>query len=401
MLPQSKGNLFQRIKALCAEQKSKGKKLIELTIGEPVIPAFIESRQAAAEAIMSDNPAVHGYQDNGEAGVPGFSQRFIQCHVATDLAPLIKAGSLATLPLPGIKPMFGVVINSLGAWLPDARTRMVATLTDPGYPTPAVQCGLAKNIIHRHLPTNPDNGFLFSVDDLVKMGLMEGDMILLNFPVNPTGVIMIRKWLRPILSFCQEMGIRVVNDAAYAIMTDRSVATTLTDTAIEFPELNWIEMFSASKAGNHCGWRVGAAIGSPEFIADMKCIKGDDDSGFNAPLAAGVLHLFEKHPERIAEVRGMYASRLDVLIRVMTAAGMRLAVQPEAGFFAIFHPPKRAFGVDVKDAEHFNSLMIENTDPGLVGVPFRGWIRYTVAPVDVVAEEDGIAKAINSAHVSY
>ena len=401
MLPPSGGNLFQKIKALCAQQEAKGKQLIKLTIGEPVIPAFIEARQAAAEAIMSDNPAMHGYQDNGEAGVPGFSQRFIQCHVATDLAPLIKAGSLATSPLPGIKPMLGVVINALGAWLPDARTRMVATLTEPGYPTPAVQCRMAKNIIHRALPTNPANGFCFSVEDLVKLGLMDGDMILMNFPVNPTGVIMVRKWLRPILAYCEAKGIRVVNDAAYTIMMDRSVATTLTDIAIEFPGLNWIELFSASKAGNFCGWRVAAAIGSPEFIADMKCVKGDEDSGFVAAMAAGVLHLFEKHPERIAEVRGMYASRLDTLIRVMTTAGMRLAVQPEAGFFALFHTPKHAFSMNIDDAEHFNNLMIENTDPGLVGVPFRGYMRYTVAPVDVVAQEAEIAKAIGSAHVSY
>ena len=401
MLPSSGGNLFQKIKALCAEQKKKGKQLIELTIGEPVIPAFIEARQAAAEAIMSDDPKVHGYQDNGEAGVPGFSQRFIQCHVATDLAPLIQAGSLATLPLPGIKPMLGVVINSLGAWLPDARTRMIATLTEPGYPTPAVQCRMAKNIIHRALPTNPDNGFCFSVDDLVKLGLMEGDMLMLNFPVNPTGVIMTRKWLCPILGYCEDTGIRVANDAAYTIMMDRNVATTLTDVAIQFPGLNWIEMFSASKAGNFCGWRVAAAVGSQEFIADMKCIKGDEDSGFVAPMAAGVLHLFEKHPERIAEVREMYASRLNTLIRVMTAAGMRLAVQPEAGFFALFHTPRRAFGLPVANAEHFNELMIENTDPGLVGVPFRGYMRYTVAPVDVIAQEHWIARAINDADVSY
>jgi aspartate/methionine/tyrosine aminotransferase len=184
-------------------------------------------------------------------------------------------------------------------------------------------------------------------------------------------------------------------------MMDRSVATTLTEVAVEFPGLNWIEMFSASKAGNFCGWRVAAAVGSPEFISDMKCIKGDDDSGFVAAMAAGVLHLFEKHPERIAEVRSMYDRRLSLLISIMTTAGMRLAVHPDAGFFALFHTPKQAFGQDVKDAEHFNNLMIENTDPGLVGVPFRGYMRYTVAPVDVIAHCEGIAKAIGSAQVSY
>jgi hypothetical protein len=94
----------------------------------------------------------------------------------------------------------------------------------------------------------------------------------------------------------------------------------------------------------------------------------------------------------------MYRVRLRRLIELGTSHGMRLALEPAAGFFTLWLTPSRAFGQKIKSAEHFNFLMIERT--GMVGVHFPGYIRYAVcADIEAMAKE--IAEAFMQAELSY
>ena len=79
---------------------------------------------------------------------------------------------------------------------------------------------------------------------------------------------------------------------------------------------------------------------------------------------------------------------------------MRLAVEPKAGFFALFEVPKMAFGLSIRDAEEFNLLMIEKT--GIVGVHFHPYIRYAVVEnIDNMNTIKAIASGFKMANVSY
>lgn len=394
-------NLFQRIKRQCAEAQRNGVILHKLSIGQPAGPALLGARFAASEAIMSDKESMHEYQDNTCHGVPDFARRFVQCHVKTNL---LRLGDdvIDFLPIPGIKPMLGVVIKSLGSWMPLSAKRQVGTMTEPGYPTPVDQCKYIRGVQHISLPLGESSGFLFSVDDLNDLGFSEGDMIMLNFPHNPSGIVAQREWLEQICAYCEENGIRIFNDAAYAILSHSLESVTLTDVAINFPRLSWAEAFSASKAGNNTGWRVAAMAGSPEFMGDVKTIKGNTDSGFVAAMASGIIELYERYPESIEEVRKLYQTRLDLLINILPSAGMQLAVSPRAGFFALFKCPLYAFGEKIKDADRFNELMIQNT--GIVGVPFGPfglYVRYAVCAYDVEANRTMLTDGFCKAQVSY
>jgi len=186
------------------------------------------------------------------------------------------------------------------------------------------------------------------------------------------------------------------------MLVNSKQAVTLTDAAVNFPNLNWAEMFSASKAGNNTGWRIAAVVGSPEFMADIKRINGNMNSGPVAAMAIGVLELFEKYPHKIAEYRDLYRKRLTVVRDILHDAGMQIAVEPQAGFFLLYDVPKQAFGQAVKDAEEFNALMIEKT--GIVGVPFgksNQWIRYAICAADVIALQDEIRAGFTAAKVGY
>lgn len=411
-------NMFQRAKKKRAVAEAAGINVINLSVGDPAGPAPLEACQAAAEAVMSRLQAMHGYQDNGCNPMPDWAQRFVQAHVRTKLSG--SCGEAADyLPIPGIKPTLSTVIRSCGAWLGESRPAKteyvkIATMTKPGYMTPATQCKMAKNVYHMHLPMNREKGFLFSPDDIDNTAKSEfnnvfgeGDLIMLNLPLNPAGIVGTEEWLLVLCGYCQHRGIRLFNDGAYSKLMYDGRARTLTDVAVQFPGLEWAEAFSASKAGKPgeggmTGWRIGAVVGSKTFVGDIRRINGEDNSGFNAALAIGALHYLENCQDQIEELGKLYQGKLELLMNILTERGMRLAVKPEAGFFALFDCPKRAFGQDIADAEQFNELMTNRT--GVNGIAFTeggNWMRYAVCAADVNAFADDIRAGFEKAKVAY
>jgi hypothetical protein len=139
-------------------------------------------------------------------------------------------------------------------------------------------------------------------------------------------------------------------------------------------------------------------VGSTDFIGDMKEVKGKTDAGFVAPMAAGVLVSLEEDQGGIAEYREMYRQRLGILSELMLGCGMRLAIEPRAGFYTLWEAPTRAFGQKIVGGEEFNFMMIEKT--GVVGVHFDNYLRYAVcADVDVMRSD--LEAAFKSAEVAY
>ncbi|MFA6171782.1 MAG: aminotransferase class I/II-fold pyridoxal phosphate-dependent enzyme [Patescibacteria group bacterium] len=402
-LPKGGENIFQKVKRERAEAEAAGIKLWPLSFGQPTGPALLAARKKAAEAVMSEDESLHEYQDNGSPGVGDFARRFIAAHFDKETAKRITGqANFDFLPTPGTKSMLGLVPMACG-FIRDKKTRQainpelqVATMTEPGYPTPAVWCDYlgAKNY---SLKTTPENQFIFSLD-----GIQPGTkLIMANYPHNPTGQVADKNFWRSLCAYCAEHGIRLFNDAAYAILTFTDAAATLAEIAIEFPELSWAEAYSSSKViANGTGWRIGAITGSKDFIEDIRTIKGNTDSGFFAPAAAGVLSCMEEDMPAITANRDTYARRLELLCGLLTERGMKLAVRPKATFFTTWLAPKTAFGRKIGNAGEFNKLMIENT--GIVGIPFEPYLRYTVTnPIEKKEWTEAIKKAFDQAKVSY
>lgn len=391
-------NLFQGIKRECGVAQEKGIDLIKLSIGQPSGPAPLTARKFVVRAIMSGKELMHKYQDNGSPGCPGFAISFVRAHKGNEVLPQSHCDNIAYLPIPGIKPMLSVVIDAMGGWERGCNPAKVATTC--GYPTPAYMAKKAKYVIQMDLPFLAEQNFLPTVEDLYRMGLEYGDLIMLNLPNNPTGAVATYKWYEEICDFCQKKGIRLFNDAAYSVLRHDNSIPNLAEVACQYPELSWVEAYSASKAGNMTGWRIGAMVGSHDFIGDIAKVKGETDSGFNAALACGVLGLFREDYQAIEAIRWQYEHRMKKLVSTLnTECGLRPAAEPKAGFFTFFHAPKTVSGKSVPDAKEFNKLMINKT--GLVGVPFGEYIRYAVCTVDVITEMGRIVDCFEKAKIGY
>lgn len=387
-LPVEKPNLFQAIRAKRAQVQEQGVKLLDLSIGEPRGPALLSARKAAAAAIMSEKEEIHRYQYNASPGIPGFAKNFVEFSVRRK----IEQKDVSFLPIPGIKRMLGLIPATCGSW---HRPITVGAMTDPGYPFPADWCKYLK-VAHYALPLNPRNSFLFETKD-VRAGT---SLIMANYPHNPTGCVADRKYWRELCQFCSDSNIRLFNDAAYIILSHTQKSVALTEVAVEFPELSWAEAFSASKViGNGTGWQVGAIAGSPDFVDDIANVKGNTDEGFVAAMAIGVQAACEYDWKGVDGYRQLYGNRLQLLIKLLTDRGMRLAVRPEAGFFSLWTVPSNAFGETITSAEHFNFLMMERT--GVIGVHFEpSYIRYAVCE-DIASKAKELDAAFAQAAVSY
>jgi aspartate/methionine/tyrosine aminotransferase len=387
-LPVEKPNLFQAIRAKRAQVQEKGLKLIDLSIGEPRGPALLSARKAAATAVMSDQEDIHKYQYNGSPGIPGFAKKFVEF----SLRQRVEQKDVTFLPIAGIKRMLGIMPAACGSW---DRPVTVGAMTEPGYPFPADWCKYLK-VDHYPLPLNPQNGFLFEAE-----GIRAGtNLIMANYPHNPTGCVANREFWRQLCGYCSDHDIRLFNDAAYIVLSHTEKSAALTEVAVEFPELSWAEAFSASKViGNGTGWQIGAMAGSPDFMDDIANVKGNTDEGFVAAMAIGVQTACEHDWNGVDGYRQLYRNRLQLLIKLLTNRGMRLAVHPDAGFFSLWMVPNRAFDQKIESVEHFNFLMMERT--GVIGVHFEpSYMRYAVCE-DIESKAKELDDAFARADVSY
>ena len=386
-LPPGGTNLFQEIKDQILLVKDRGIDVVDMSIGEPTEPALSEAVSSAIEALEKRSVEIDGYQDNRNRAVSNFDRIFAQHHITTQLEGRLDVEYLNTI---GTKSMINDVIRACGS-----QSMLVGTHTNPGYPTPAIQCGY-QYIRHYALDTNPANDFLFNLKN-IKEGTK---LLMLNFPHNPSGQIATKEFWNMVCAYCQKKGIRLVNDAAYTGLAYSKDHCTLADVAINYPWLSWVEIYTASKKINVPGWRVGSMAGSPDFIRDIAKIKGNTDSGPAGPLVAGVMGAILYDQAGMDAIRNSYKERLYFLIKTLESQGMQLAVQPRAGFFTLWNLPSMAFGETVVNAKDFNDRMIEL---GIAGVPFDGddrYIRYAVVE-NIIPREREIIAAFKKADVSY
>ncbi len=235
-------------------------------------------------------------------------------------------------------------------------------------------------------------------------------MIVTVKPGNPCPVGASREEWAEIIDYCIQNNIRLVNDGAYTAVVHKN-HVSLTEVAKDYPKLDWIELFSMSKTYSACGWRLGVAVWSEDFIWEFTKIKWNADSGWFGPLVVGMdKYLSTPQAKQDADnTQQLYKKRLDILIPIFESAGLRLACPSDAWFFMLFECPKSIDGESTPSSEDFNGLMINKI--GLVWVPFisseidgsrEQFIRYS-ACYDALNPEnvERLKQALNKVTISY
>ncbi|MBI5243752.1 MAG: pyridoxal phosphate-dependent aminotransferase [Elusimicrobia bacterium] len=382
-IPASGINLFQLIYVFCREYTAKtGLAPMNLSLGNPdtVPDAAILELQARCAA----DPAFDFHTYAEESNLLRFVEGMVELHSGVSLA---DEPHLRAVPIAGIKTATAFLPLACGLHLGGARRRASLCVVS-NLPAYDVVDTWSKDYLGARRVAWP----LVSVDRmrlnlprlreaLKKAKVAKPDLVFVIRPGNPAAVGASEGEWKELIRFCIRSKARLVNDAAYVGLADNS-HIALASVAKEHPELEWAEMYSVSKSFSDPGARLGAIVGSKDFIEDFVLIKGNSDSGPVPYLMAAYGKFFEDMARArlcVEKLRAMYRKRLDYVVPAFRKAGLREACRTEAGFFTLWKVPRMVLGAELaKDPrtkglpphEAFNRLVIEET--GIVGVHFMG-----------------------------
>jgi aspartate/methionine/tyrosine aminotransferase len=376
LIPPAGINLFQLIYVLIRDYKERtGLEPLNLSLGNPdgVPPAAIR----ALKAKYANDPGYDFHTYAEDKNLNRFAESMVSIHGGINVG---SYPALRVLPIAGIKTASALIPLACGLHLPDKARRQTFRVASnlPAYDVIGTWSDSYLGAKRTVWPLASSDNMRLNVarlkEALKKDGVERADLVFVIRPGNPAAVGASKADWQELIQYCVEKKMRLVNDGAYAGLAAEGTHATLASVAKDHPELEWLELYSVSKSYNDPGARLGALVGSKDFVEDYTLVKGNTDSGpVPGVMAAYGEFLSDQAAARqaLGEIRGLYEKRLAYLIPALKAAGLKPACTTEAGFFTLWHTPKSAFGKELPlEGRHeaFNRAVISET--GIVGVHF-------------------------------
>jgi LL-diaminopimelate aminotransferase len=354
--------LFATIDRMKQKALSKGVDLIDLSVGDPDIPTpshIVKRLKKAVERPEHHRyPSYEGMLSFRQAVADWYKKRFgVSLKPSTEVLSLIgsKEG-IGHIPLAFINPGDVVLVSS------------------PGYPVYHVSTLFAGGRSYV-MPLIEETGFLPDLNSIPAGICKKAKLMFINYPNNPTAVVAEKRFFRDVVNFATENNIIVCHDAAYSeIYYDNRRPLSFLQTP--GAKNVGIEFHSLSKTYNMTGWRIGFAVGNAEVIAGLGKIKTNLDSGIFQAIQEAGIEALETEEEVLANIRGTYQERRDILYEGLRKIGLDLK------------KPKATFYLWVKVPEGFNSTdfvvhLLNNagilTTPGIgFGVHGEGYVRFAL-----------------------
>lgn len=392
-IPASGINLFQLIYVLVREYKEKtGEEPLNLSLGNPdgIPPEAIRALKAKYAA----DPGYDYHTYAEDKNLNRFAEAMVALHGGIEPG---EHPHLRALPIAGIKTASALVPLACGLHLPDKARRGSFRIASnlPAYDVVGTWGGSYLGGRRTVWPLVCGDNMRLNVsrlkDALKRDGADRADLIFTIRPGNPAAVGASAADWKELIAFCLEKGMRLVNDAAYAGLTNGKTHVPLAQVAKDYPGLEWLELYSVSKSFNDPGARLGALVGSKDFVEDFALVKGNTDSGPVPGVMAAYGEFLNDRPaakKALDGIRGLYEKRVASLIPRLKRAGLQPACETEAGFFTLWKVPESVLGAKLPEEnrhEAFNRAVISGT--GIVGVHFSGFgadgkpeplIRYAV-----------------------
>jgi len=377
-IPASGINLFQLIYKLIDEYTQRTNlKPLNLSLGNPDTVPQKQVLEICGKTVSNQAFEYHTYAEDNNIDL--FAEGMIRLHGQIEVN---KYPFLRSVPIPGIKSATTILPLACGLHKKSDNFCLISNL--PAYDiigTWSTDYLRAKRVVW---PLMSENNMRLDVDSLTELigkDDLNPDLIFVIRPGNPAAVgCTVEEW-RKLIKVCIDKNVRLANDAAYSGLSGKN-HVPLASVAKDYPELEWVELYSVSKSFSDPGARLGALVGSQAFVEDFIMIKGNTDSGPVPGVMGAYGKLFQDEvlaKSLLENTYKMYQSRLEYLIPTLKKAGLQPACETEAGFFTLWKTPKVAFGINIEKYakennyalhEAFNRLTI--LESGIVGVHFSG-----------------------------
>lgn len=190
-------------------------------------------------------------------------------------------------------------------------------LPNPGYPTYTSVSRLVGADI-RYYDLLEDRGWTPDFDALEHADLSGVKIMWTNYPNMPTGAPASRELFERLVDFGRRHNILIINDNPYSFILNDNPLSILSVPGAKYIA---IEMNSLSKSHNMAGWRMGMLAAKAEYVAWIRRVKSNVDSGQFAPMMSAVTDALAVGDEWYAQLNATYAERRAIVDRIATALG--------------------------------------------------------------------------------
>ena len=291
--------------------------VLRLTLGEPDFTTPDHVKEAAKRAIDQDQSYYTGM--SGLLTLRQAASEFVKEKYQLDYNPeneiLVTIGATEALSA------------TLTAILEEGDKVLLPAPAYPGY-EPIVNLVGAEIV---EIDTT-DNGFVLTPEMLEKAILEQGDKlkaVILNYPVNPTGITYSREQLEALAAVLRKYEIFVVCDEVYSELTYTgenhvSLGTMLRDQAIIINGL--------SKSHAMTGWRLGFIFAPANFTAQL--IKSHQYlvTAANTMAQHAAVEALTAGKNDTEPMKKEYIQRRDYIIEKMTKLGFEI-IKPDGAFY--------------------------------------------------------------------
>jgi alanine-synthesizing transaminase len=348
--------VFEGVNKVKARLRGQGVDIIDFGMGNPDMPTpqhivekMIETardpkagRYSASKGIIGLRRAMAGYYD----------RRFgVKLNPDTEV--------IATL---GSKEGFANLANALTA------PGDVIICPNPAYPIHAFGFIMAGGVI-RHVPALSPEEYLSGIGRAVRHSAPPPSVMILSYPSNPTAQWVDLDFYKDAIQLAKRHDMLVISDIAYSeIYFDDNPPPSV----LQAPGAKDIavEVNSLSKTYAMAGWRVGMVVGNERICAALARVKSYLDYGAYTPIQVAAAAALNGPQDCVDDIRGIYKSRRDVLVKSMKQAGWEIP-PPPASMFAWAPIPERFR--DIGSME-FARLLVE--EAGVAVAPGLGFGEY-------------------------
>ena len=336
--------VFAEVNRLKAQARAGGADIIDLGMGNPDMDTPKHIVDKLIETIQK--PRTHRY--SASKGIPGLRRAqagYYERRFGVKLNP--ETQIVATL---GSKEGFANMAQAITA------PGDVIIVPNPTYPIHEFGFIISGGAI-RHVQASNDERFLRAVERAVKHSVPKPIAMVLSYPSNPTAMTATLDFYMEAVQLAKKLGIIILSDIAYSeLYFDNNPPPSVLQVpgAIDIT----VEFTSLSKTYSMPGWRMGFAVGNERLIAALARVKSYLDYGAFTPIQVAAAAALNGPQDCVEEMRKVYKSRRDVLVKSFAQAGWEVP-PPPASMFAWVPIPEAYKAIGTVE---FTKLLIEKAD---------------------------------------
>jgi aspartate aminotransferase len=219
-------------------------------------------------------------------------------------------------------------------------------------------------------------------------------LLVLNSPCNPTGVVLTRQELEPLVELAIERGLWILSDEIYEkLIYDGLEHVSLAGLSAQARE-RVITVNGLSKTYAMTGWRIGYAAGPREVIQAAANMQSNATSAPNSIAQKAALEALTGPQDSVAEMRQAFDRRRHLLVEGLNGIPGVSCPMPQGAFYA-FPDCRGLLGQSYRGRRVQNSLelceaLLDQAHVAVVpGSAFgaEGYVRFSYATSEDAIQE--------------